>query len=108
MIETKYAKSVNELDGGDSVEHPDHYAGDGKIECMDAMRSMMSSDPATRHAQIAAYWWGCVFEYLWRWRRKSGLGKSGLEDLEKARQCLDYLIGEIEPKNGNPAPQRGN
>lgn len=44
MIETKNAKSLGELSRGNAVEHPDHYAGDGKIECMDAMRSMMSGD----------------------------------------------------------------
>lgn len=44
MIETKHAKSLGELSRGDAVEHPDHYAGDGQIECMDAMRSMMSGD----------------------------------------------------------------
>ena len=32
-FETKKDKGLNELAGGDSVEHPDHYAGDGKIEC---------------------------------------------------------------------------
>lgn len=45
MIETKNAKSLAELtQQGNAVEHPDHYAGDGQIECMDAMRSMMSGE----------------------------------------------------------------
>lgn len=35
MIETKHAKSLGELSRGDAVEHPDHYAGDGQIECID-------------------------------------------------------------------------
>lgn len=86
----------------EAVEHPQHYAGDGHIECMDAMRSMMSG-AAYSLPPIAAYWWGCVFKYMWRWRRKSGL-----EDLKKARQCLDYLINEIGPENGTTAPERGN
>lgn len=92
MIETKNAKSLSELSGGDSVEHPEHYAGDGQIECKDAMRSMMSGDTFALPA-MAAYWWGCIFKYLWRWRRKNGV-----EDLKKARQCIDYLIEEIEGK----------
>lgn len=92
MIETKNAKSLNELACSDSVEHPGHYAGDGQIECMDAMRSMMSGDQFALPA-FAAYWWGCIFKYLWRWRRKNGV-----EDLKKARQCIDYLIDEIEGK----------
>ena len=40
MIEVKQAKTLQELAGclaGNPVEHPDHYAGDGKIECMDAV-----------------------------------------------------------------------
>ena len=89
MIETKKANSLVELANGDSVEHPDHYAGDGRIECMDAMRSMMSGERYALPA-FAAYWWGCIFKYLWRWRRKNGV-----EDLKKARQCIDYLIEEI-------------
>lgn len=63
MIETKHAKSLGELSRGDAVEHPDHYAGDGQIECMDAMRSMMSGDQYALPAQ-SAYWWGCAFKYL--------------------------------------------
>ena len=59
MIETKHAKSLGELSRGDAVEHPDHYAGDGQIECMDAMRSMMSGDQYALPAQ-SAYWWGCA------------------------------------------------
>lgn len=48
MIETKNAKCFGELSRSDSVAHPDHYAGDGQIECMDAMRSMMSGDQPAR------------------------------------------------------------
>ena len=105
MIETKHAKSLGELSRGDAVEHPaavlgsldfgqlpDHYAGDGQIECMDAMRSMMSGDQYALPAQ-SAYWWGCAFKYLWRWRRKNGV-----QDLQKCRQCIDYLISETEGK----------
>lgn len=93
MIETKNAKSLAELKQQDNaVEHPDHYAGDGKIECMDAMRSMMSGDQYALPAQ-SAYWWGCAFKYLWRWRRKNGV-----QDLQKCKQCIDYLIAETEGK----------
>lgn len=73
---------------GDSVEHPAHYAGTG-IECMDAMASMMGA-VAGDVPPIAAYWWGNAFKYLWRWRKKNGR-----EDLEKARQCITYLLDEI-------------
>lgn len=69
----------------DAVAHPRHYMGHTGIECMDAMRSMLGRDAA------CAYWQGCAFKYLWRWR-----DKGGVEDLKKARQCLDYLIAEAE------------
>lgn len=65
MIETKNAKSLAELSQGNAVEHPDHYAGDGQIECMDAMRSMMSGDQYAL-PPIAAHWWAEAFKYIWR------------------------------------------
>lgn len=90
MIETKNAKSLDGLkQQGNAVDHPDHYAGDGNIECMDAMRSMMSGDQYAL-PPIAAYWWAETFKYIWRWRRKNGV-----QDLQKCKQCIDYLIDEI-------------
>lgn len=79
--------------GGSSpstVTHPVHYAGDGTIECMDALRSMMAPIKDNISGTVA-YWWGCTFKYLWRWYLKNGL-----EDLLKARQCLDYLIEDYK------------
>lgn len=91
-IETRNAKSLAELVQRSDVEHPDHYAGDGQIECMDAMRSMMSGDQYAL-PPIAAHWWAEAFKYIWRWRRKNGV-----QDLQKCKQCIDYLIDEIEGK----------
>ena len=53
MIETKRSERSEEAAGGDAVAHPDHYAGDGQIECMDAMRSMMSGSQYALPAQAA-------------------------------------------------------
>ena len=67
-----------------NVKNPKHYAGDGKITCMDAMKSMthgLSFDPSV------AFWWLTAFKYLWRWPKKGGL-----KDLEKCKQSIDYLI----------------
>lgn len=72
----------------DNVTAPIHYQGDGNIEAMDAMRSMTSN---AELPAIQAYWWGCAFKYLWRWPHKNGI-----EDLRKCRQCLDYLIAEVD------------
>lgn len=92
-LEIRADRMVAEPAMSDAVEHPEHYSGDGGVECMDAMRSMMSGELYAL-PPFAAYWWGCAFKYLWRWRRKNGV-----EDLKKARQCIDYLVEEIEGGN---------
>lgn len=71
----------------DVISHPDHYTGHG-IECMDAMKSMMYGADVTNSQ---AYWWGCIFKYVWRFAKKNGV-----EDLKKARQCISYLIEDLE------------
>lgn len=68
----------------DAVKAPLHYMGDGQIEMMDAMRSMMANAEVK---PIQAYWWGNTFKYLWRWPLKNGR-----QDLEKAMRCLEYLM----------------
>lgn len=81
----------------DEVRNPSHYDGAG-VDCMTAMASMLNAgvnldtgegiDCAVTPAGL--YWWGCAFKYVWRWSRKNGL-----KDLLKARQCIDYLVGEV-------------
>lgn len=73
----------------DEVREPRHYRGDGSIECMDAMRSMMADAPVPAYA---AFWWGAAFKYVWRWP-----WKNGRRDLEKARRCIEYLL-EVVPE----------
>ena len=76
----------------DEVRAPGHYAGDGKIACMDAMRSMLAGyGRALRGDYEAVFWAVCAFKYLWRWPLKGGV-----QDLEKARRCIDYAIGAWE------------
>ena len=70
------------------VKEPRHYAGDGKISCMDAMRSMVY---CVNIRPMAIYWWGCAFKYLWRWP-----WKNGKQDIEKCEQCISYLKAELE------------
>ncbi len=73
--------------GADSVRNPRHYEGDGEVTCDRAMASMMYGADVTNST---AYWWGCAFKYVWRWPLKNGL-----EDLLKARECLDRIIEEV-------------
>ena len=75
----------SESAGFDSVTKPAHYAGHTGIECKTAMESMLGTDAYT------AYMQGCAFKYLWRWR-----DKNGIEDLKKARECIDNVIRAVE------------
>lgn len=69
----------------DPVTNPSHYAGHTGIECKTAMESMLGTEA------YASYMQGCAFKYLWRWREKNGI-----EDLKKARECIDNVIRAIE------------
>lgn len=68
---------------------PKYYDGDGKITCRDAMRSMQAQ--STGLSNIAIYFWGNAFKYLWRWAYKNGV-----EDLKKCKTCIDYIIEEMD------------
>lgn len=68
----------------DTVASPRHYAGDGRIECIDAMESAMPPD------QFEGYLRGNILKYTWRYDRKNGV-----QDLEKARWYLDKLIKKL-------------
>ena len=76
---------------GDPVKAPAHYAGDGVITCKDALKSMLTN---SKLSPIQGYWIGCLFKYVWRFEHKNGI-----QDLEKARECLDMLIQEVK-ENG--------
>ena len=77
--------STLEPNGFDPVTKPAHYAGHTGIECKTAMESMLGTEA------YSAYMHGCAFKYLWRWR-----DKNGIEDLKKARECIDNVIRAIE------------
>lgn len=75
----------------DAVAHPSHYTSGG-IEAKDALKAAMSGSELS---PMASYWRGCPFKYLWRFERKNGI-----EDLRKCRQCIDFLIEEVERDEG--------
>lgn len=74
----------------DAVTDPEHYAGDGEVDCMRAMHSMVAGYGYGEHV-MADYWCITAFKYLWRWPRKNGV-----QDLKKARRCIEYAIAEVE------------
>jgi len=81
----KADETINTGSVYDPVTKPAHYAGHTGIECKAAMESMLGTDAYTSYMQ------GCAFKYLWRWR-----DKNGIEDLKKARECIDNVIRAIE------------
>ena len=60
---------------------PDHYGGE--IECIQAIKASMSTQ------QFVGFLKGNVMKYVWRFDRKNGV-----EDLEKAKVYLEWLIEE--------------
>ena len=79
----------------DAVEHPFHYAGNGGIECIDAIRASMSTE------EFCGYCKGNVLKYAWRYA-----GKNGVEDLEKAKVYLNWLIEAREKEAHPPEPNK--
>ncbi len=70
----------------DPVTCPAHYAGDGIVECKRAIRSMLAGyDPTT--SLESAHWCATALKYLWRWTTKNGV-----QDLKKARECIDNAL----------------
>ena len=67
----------------DNVNNPGHYT-QGDVECIDAIRASMSKEG------FAAYCKGNTIKYIWRYKQKGGL-----EDLEKARVYLGWLIDTV-------------
>lgn len=71
------------------VDHPEHYTK-SKIECIDALESMVEHYPDTIDANLS---WQIV-KYVWRHPFKF----NALEDLKKARFYLERLIKRYEEK----------
>ena len=68
-----------------AAQHPSRYAGDGSVECIDAIRSALGDG-------FVDYCIGSAIKYLWRCRRKGGVN-----DLDK---CADYLMWARESMGG--------
>jgi len=64
----------------EAVDHPSHYAK-GEIECIVALQSALTPE------EFAGLCKGSILQYVWREK-----GKGGIQDLQKARWYLDYLI----------------
>jgi hypothetical protein len=66
----------------DVVNRPKHY--EGEIECIECIKASMSP------IEFMGYLKGNVQKYVWRYKQKNGL-----EDLQKSKVYLDWLITEV-------------
>ena len=65
----------------DNVHNPKHYQGRNGLEAIDVHRNFMNDE------QLTGYHLGNLLKYLLRYRKKNGI-----EDLEKAKVHMDWLI----------------
>jgi len=79
---------IGELRMSDSVNHPSHYTFGG-IETIDYMEAKATPEEFRGHLRLTA------LKYLSR----AGLKNDTLEDLQKARWYIEYLIDFIERTN---------
>jgi hypothetical protein len=70
--------------GEEIINKPSHYT-QGKVECIEAIRSAVSTAPPIQAVYVAN-----ILKYVWRYREKNGR-----QDLMKARWYLDALIEEV-------------
>jgi len=64
----------------DQVNKPSHYTN-GDIECIDAIRAALTPE------EFMGYCKGNAIKYVWREKNKNGL-----EDMQKARVYLNWMI----------------
>lgn len=71
----------------DAVNHPEHYTV-GPVEVIDIIRQQQGS-------AVEFHYEAALLKYVLRWRYKNGL-----EDLQKARVYLDWLIEQKQSEQG--------
>ena len=69
----------------DNVNNPSHYQGRYGMQSIDALRNFMTPE------QLKGFFLRNALKYQLRFQKKNGL-----EDLEKARKNLNWLIEEVE------------
>ena len=66
-----------------NVRMSEHYRH-GDVECIDGLRAALGPEG------FRGFCAGNVIKYVWRYKRKAGV-----QDLEKAKQYLDWLIDDL-------------
>lgn len=80
-MEAPTVSTPSVIEENDPVEHPEHYQFPNGVEVLDIIRHL-------------GFLEGSVIKYVARAGRKAP--ETRLEDLRKARQCLDTLIADVE------------
>lgn len=68
------------INTSDPVMHPDHYVSKNGVECIDAIKAMLSPE------EYLGYLRGNAMKYLWRYRKKGRI-----QDLDKCGVYLAWL-----------------
>lgn len=71
----------------DMIHRPNHYTWRGGMECVDIAQELCRGSEG-----IKGYLIGCAVKYIYRYPRKNGL-----QDLDKAIECLS-MLRRIEAK----------
>lgn len=74
-----------ELIPNDGINHPKHYAADGRMECIQEMEIMFGPSAVDTFCKLNAY------KYFYRAGSKEGEAKE--KDLAKAQWYLNYAAG---------------
>lgn len=83
----KTASEVNKAKPTHEVYHPEHYTS-GDIECIDAIRSMLTFD------QFQGYCRGCAMKYIWR----ADLKDDPSTNIQKAMVYLSWAKIELDKR----------
>jgi hypothetical protein len=75
---------VTDISEFDPIKKPEHYNQDDGIQCIEAIKAAVKGLVGIEAVYVAN-----VIKYVWRFK-----GKNGLQDLEKAKVYLEWLIDE--------------
>ena len=84
MKERSFEQILEEMN--DSVNKPNHYCGEYGLESIDVIRNF-----AGNLIGVQGFYWGNAIKYLCRFQKKNGL-----EDLDKAKKYLEWLIEDLK------------
>lgn len=84
MKERSFEQISEEMN--DSVNKPNPYCGEFGLESIDVIRNF-----AGNLKGVQGFCWGNAIKYLCRFQKKNGL-----EDLDKAKKYLEWLIEDLK------------